>query len=98
MNVALIQMPSFGPFRAKLKQAIPRVSRGFVFYVYPVGLIFSCAVRHILYRFFSFFTDVDYVFTSRSILFPHSQTYILSDNASSFFLCPHTLQILLDAK
>ena len=37
-------------------------------------------------------------FTSRSILFPHPQTYILSDNANSFFLCPHTLQILLDAK
>ena len=34
----------------------------------------------------------------QSIRFPHSQTYSLSDNASSFFLCPHTLQILLDAK
>ena len=77
--IKLPRIPAYFP-----KTGYPRVSCGFVF-IFIRLRIFFCAVRHILYR--SFFPSsriLTAAFTSRSIRFPHSQTYILSDNANSF--------------
>ena len=57
-----------------------------------------CRYAHFLYIFFPSFRILTAAFTSRSIRFPHSHMYVRSDKASSFFLFPHTLHILLDAK
>ena len=83
------------PFRAKLKQAIPACPA--VLFLSGYGS-FLCYYAHFLYILFPSFRILTAAFTSRSIRFPHSHRYIRSDNASSFFLCPHTLHILLDAK
>ena len=82
-------------FRAKLKQAIPACPA--VLFLSGYGS-FLCYYAHFLYILFPSFRILTAAFTSRSIRFPHSHRYIRSDNASSFFLCPHTLHILLDAK
>ena len=83
------------PFRAKLKQAIPACPA--VLFLSGYGS-FLCYYAHFLYILFPSFRILTAAFTSRSIRFPHSHRYIRSDNASSFFLCPHALHILLDAK
>ena len=59
---------------------------------------FLCYYTHFLYILFPSSRILVAAFTSRSIRFPHSHRYVRSDNASSFFLCPHTLHILLDPK
>ena len=83
------------PFRAKLKQAIPACPA--VLFLSGYGS-FLCYHAHFLYILFPSSRILTAAFTSRSIWFPHSHRYVRSDNASSFFLCPHTLHILLDAK
>ena len=85
-------LPARLPFRAKLKQAIPAV----LFYL--VTDFSMCRYAHFLYIFFPSLRILTAAFTSRSIRFPHSHMYVRSDKASSFFLFPHTLHILLDAK
>ena len=81
--------------QGKAKTGYPRVSRGSFLSGYGS---FLCYYAHFLYILFPSFRILTAAFTSRSIRFPHSHRYIRSDNASSFFLCPHTLHILLDAK
>ena len=82
--------------QGKAKTGYPRVSRG-SFFLSGYGS-FLCYYAHFLYILFPSSRILTAAFTSRSIRFPHSHRYIRSDNASSFFLCPHTLHILLDAK
>ena len=81
--------------QGKAKTGYPRVSRGSFLSGYGS---FLCYYAHFLYILFPSSRILTAAFTSRSIRFPHSHRYIRSDNASSFFLCPHTLHILLDAK
>ena len=81
--------------QGKAKTGYPRVSRGSFLSGYGS---FLCYYAHFLYILFPSFRILTAAFTSRSIRFPHSHRYVRSDNASSFFLCPHTLHILLDAK
>ena len=86
---------SIAPSGAKLKTGYPRVSRGSFLSGYGS---FLCYYAHFYIFFFLLSEYCTAAFTSRSIRFPHSHRYVRSDNASSFFLCPHTLHILLDAK
>ena len=97
LNLTILKwgIPARLPFRAKLKQAIPACPA--VLFLSGYGS-FLCYYAHFLYILFPSFRILTAAFTSRSIRFPHSHRYIRSDNASSFFLCPHTLHILLDAK
>ena len=81
--------------QGKAKTGYPRVSRGSFLAGYR---FFSVSLRTFLYIFFPSFRILTAAFTSRSIRFPHSHMYVRSDKASSFFLFPHTLHILLDAK
>ena len=81
--------------QGKAKTGYPRVSRGSFLSGYG---FFLCGHAHFLYILFPSFKIFTAAFTSRSIRFPHSHIYVRSDKASSFFLCPHTLHILLDAK
>ncbi len=81
--------------QGKAKTGYLRVSRGSFLSGYGS---FLCYYAHFLYILFPSSRILTAAFTSRSIRFPHSHRYIRSDNASSFFLCPHTLHILLDAK
>ena len=81
--------------QGKAKTGYPRVSRGSFLSGYGS---FLCYYAHFLYILFPSSRILTAAFTSRSIRFPHSHRYVRSDNASSFFLCPHTLHILLDAK
>ena len=89
-------LPARLPFRVKLKQAIPACPAVLFLSGYR---FFLCAATHTFYiSFFPSFRILTAAFTSRSIRFPHSHMYVRSDKASSFFLFPHTLHILLDAK
>ena len=81
--------------QGKAKTGYPRVSRGSFLSGYGS---FLCYYAHFLYILFPSFRILTAAFTSRSIRFPHSHMYVRSDKASSFFLFPHTLHILLDAK
>ena len=81
--------------QGKAKTGYPRVSRGSFFIRLQIFSVLLCTFLYILFPSFRILTAA---FTSRSIRFPHAHRYIRSDNASSFFLCPHTLHILLDAK
>ena len=81
--------------QGKAKTGYPRVSRGSFLSGYGSFLYYYA---HFLYILFPSSRILTAAFTSRSIRFPHSHRYVRSDNASSFFLCPHTLHILLDAK
>ena len=81
--------------QGKAKTGYPRMSRGSFLSNYGS---FLCYYIHFLYILFPSSRILVAAFTSRSIRFPHSHRYVRSDNASSFFLCPHTLHILLDPK
>ena len=91
-------LPARLPFKAKLKQAIPACPAVLFFIFIRLRIFFLCRQAHSLQILFPSSRILTAAFTSRSIRFPHSHRYVRSDNASSFFLCPHTLHILLDAK
>ena len=97
LNLTILKwgLPARLPFKTKLKQAIPACPA--VLFLSGYGS-FLCYHAHFLYILFPSSRILTAAFTSRSIRFPHSHRYVRSDNASSFFLCPHTLHILLDAK
>ena len=90
-----VGVPARLPFRAKLKQAIPACPAVLFYLVTDFSM---CRYAHFLYIFFPSSRILTAAFTSRSIRFPHSHMYVRSDKTSSFFLFPHTLHILLDAK
>ena len=81
--------------QGKAKTGYPRVSRGSFLSGYR---FFYVPLRTFFIYLFPSFRILTAAFTSRSIRFPHSHMYVRSDKASSFFLFPHTLHILLDAK